>query len=526
MTMPTKLLVLGIDGASPEMLAGWAAEGALPNLAALEARGLTGETTNVHGFHVGSTWPSITTGLTPARHGVHYTVQIRPGSYDFHTVIARPLVARDPFWAAISRAGRRVAILDVPLSTLDRSLNGIQSVEWGSHDAIFGFRATPPEVESEIRERFGRHPLGPSCDGLRASPRETALFIDALIRGVGAKGELTKHFLRQGGWDLFMQVFTESHCVGHQCWHLHDRRHPAYDAPHTRVTGDPLLRVYTAIDAAIGQIVDEAGEDAKVVVFCGHGMSYFFGAQFLLREILFRLGVAHPKVSSAPGGPGDMMLAGARRAWRMLPGVVRHAAEPLRALLRDDPHATGVPNIGVDPNSSSCFVVPNGLAVGGIRLNLRGREPRGILPPGAEADGFCDDLRNALLEIRDERTRHPVIRAVHRTRDLYEGEHIVHLPDLLVEWTDEVPTGSAVIADGRAAHVRITSPRIGTIEGANDYGRTGEHRPAGRFIAAGPGITPGHLDRTVSILDYAPTFAAICGVELTGGDGGVIAELT
>jgi predicted AlkP superfamily phosphohydrolase/phosphomutase len=293
---------------------------------------------------------------------------------------------------------------------------------------------------------------------------------------------------------------------------------------HTRVTGDPLLRVYGAIDAAIGRIVEDAGDDARIVVVCGHGMSYFFGAQFLLREILFRLGVARPMGSGARGGAGDAMLAGARRAWRALPGVVRHAAEPLRALLRDDPHATGVPSIGVDPDASACFVVPNGLAVGGIRLNLRGREPRGTLAP-EEADAFCEDLRGALLDIRDSRTKRPAIAAVHRTRDVHDGANIDHLPDLLVEWSDDLPTGSTAVANGASARVEISSPRIGTIDGSNDYGRTGEHRPGGRLIAAGPGIGHGTLDREISILDYAPTFAAMCDVALDDRDGQVIPEL-
>ena len=58
------------------------------------------------------------------------------------------------------------------------------------------------------------------------------------------------------------------------------------------------------------------------------------------------------------------------------------------------------------------------------------------------------------------------------------------------------------------------SDRIGTIVGANDYGRSGEHRPGGWLVAAGPGVEHGRLERTPSLLDLAPTFARILGVEL------------
>ena len=66
---------------------------------------------------------------------------------------------------------------------------------------------------------------------------------------------------------------------------------------------------------------------------------------------------------------------------------------------------------------------------------------------------------------------------------------------------------------------------IGNVEGVNHYGRTGEHRPEGMFIATGPGVPPGLLDRVVSILDFAPTFAGLFGVELPQHDGTPVAEL-
>jgi predicted AlkP superfamily phosphohydrolase/phosphomutase len=63
------------------------------------------------------------------------------------------------------------------------------------------------------------------------------------------------------------------------------------------------------------------------------------------------------------------------------------------------------------------------------------------------------------------------------------------------------------------------------IEGVNNYGRTGDHRPQGLFVAFGPGITAGHMSRTVSVMDFAPTFCALLGVEMMDVDGKLIAEI-
>jgi predicted AlkP superfamily phosphohydrolase/phosphomutase len=147
-----------------------------------------------------------------------------------------------------------------------------------------------------------------------------------------------------------------------------------------------------------------------------------------------------------------------------------------------------------------------------------------VLAPGAEADAFVAALIRDLTEIVDERTGKKLIRAVRRTADLYSGDHLQKLPDLLVEWSDEVATGATTIANGAAALVRAHSPRIGVVEGRNTYARTGEHRRDGFFVACGPHIAPARLEG-VSLLDFAPTLTRLLGVDLASAEGRPIPEL-
>ena len=121
--------------------------------------------------------------------------------------------------------------------------------------------------------------------------------------------------------------------------------------------------------------------------------------------------------------------------------------------------------------------------------------------------------------------RWPLIRAVRRSRELYQGKAGDGLPDLLVEWDEAAATGNTAVGGGAGAVLRARSPRIGVVEGVNRYARTGEHRREGFLIATGPGITPGTLASPVSLMDLAPTFAAVLGVTLAGVDGRVVAEI-
>lgn len=504
-----RVMIIGLDAASPILLRRWMADGSLPNLAALAARGRTGPLRSVEGFFVGATWPSFQTGLSPAGHGLHYLAQIRPGSYAYYQPFQEPGGVRgEPFWTALGREGHRVAVLDVPLSRLDPAINGIQTVEWGGHDSIFGFQASPGALVPELLERFGPHPVGPVCDGRRTTLGEWQAFRDALVRGARTKAELTRACMDREPWDLLVQVFTEAHCAGHQMWHLHDPSHPAHDASLGAQLGDPLHQVYQAVDAAVGTVLEAAG-DGTVLVTSLHGMGGYFGAGFLLHDVLVRLGAATPP--SAPPRPRtarSALVESARSIWRHLPRVIRDQLRPLRQRLLPDP-PPGPRTIGVDPSRSRCFVVGNGAPVSGIRLNLAGREPTGCLAQGAEADRFVADLSGALLGVIDARTGRPAIRAVTRTAALHAGPHLDRLPDLLVEWADEVQTGSMQLAGGRGATVRLTSPAIGMVEGVNWYGRSGDHRAGGMYILAGAGIAPGGEGHALEVAELAAAITRI-----------------
>jgi predicted AlkP superfamily phosphohydrolase/phosphomutase len=163
--------------------------------------------------------------------------------------------------------------------------------------------------------------------------------------------------------------------------------------------------------------------------------------------------------------------------------------------------------------------------VSSIRLNLAGREPHGVLRPGAETDAFCEELAHDLLAVIDERTGLPVVAAVDRTDSLYTGARRDALPDLLVTWSDAVATGTLAHAGGRGATVRARSAKIGVVEGRNGYGRTGEHVPTGLFVCVGPGIPVGERRDPVELTAFHPTICSLLGLPAPAVDGDVMPEL-
>jgi predicted AlkP superfamily phosphohydrolase/phosphomutase len=508
-----KLLFLGMCAAQSDLIFEWANTGIMPAMQRLLSRGLVGRTRSVPGLFVQCTWPSFYTGTGPAKQGVHSWQQLKSGTYEFYRAYTPDFVRTTPFWDHLSQAGKRVAILDIPHSGPSQRINGIQLVEWGAHDANHGFKTAPAALAQEVLSRFGEHPQRGLCDADRTA-EQLVTFRDGLLRGIDGKVAITKHFLSQERWDFFAQVFTESHCIGHQAWHLHDPSHPRFTEQGRAIAGDPVRDVYAAIDRAIGTILADVDEDTMVVALASHGMNAKYVAQFLLGDILVALGAAVPAAPPRATKVKRMLDPLLTWGWQHIPQVCRQMLEPLRHRTRDwvATPSRDLP-IELDPAAGRCFIINNNHTHGGVRVNLMGREPEGKVHPGAEYERFLDELSRDLLAIVNVETGKRIVNRVIRTSDLYRGDGTEHFPDLLVEWTGTEPVRT------------VRSSKIGQIEKEYVYCRTGDHNPAGMFIAAGPGILPGRLNRIVSILDFAPTFCEGLGVTFDGFEGNAIPEI-
>jgi predicted AlkP superfamily phosphohydrolase/phosphomutase len=499
--------VIGLDACDKATVCALAADGSLPTFRRLLASAVQGETSNPVGFFGGTVWPSFATGLLPGGHGRFCAVQVPRGEYD-----ARPFssasVDGTPFWERLSAAGRRVAVIDAPLSTPAPQLNGLQIIDFSTHDAFFPHAVTSPaSLFEEVRARFG--PGFPddcetSSDSLfhRAGVED---LVGGLLRRIEAKGELSRHYLRQGGWDLFLTTFGESHCVGHQCWHLHEPGHPLYEATLAGEVGDPVRRVYQALDAEVAALLAAAGPEARVLVWLTHGMASMTSApDTVLDEILFRL---QPSVASLRGRVFQQL----KRGWYRLPPRARRwpALRSLKAGVAPGLHGALARPARRD---RPFFALPSDTSVGAIRINLAGREVSGCVSP-SDYRPLLRTLGHDLAEIADPESGAPLITAVHVTADLFDGPHREDLPDLLLEWNHD------------HHFERVCSSKIGALRVPAAVGRTGEHRNAGYFFGIGASGAAVTLAEPVAVVDLPRAICEALDVHVEGLDGRTRAEL-
>jgi predicted AlkP superfamily phosphohydrolase/phosphomutase len=500
----TRVVMIGLDAVDATILQQMAAEGRLPTVAALLDESAVAETINPIGVFVGALWTSFATAVTAARHGRHAPTQVVPGTYDM-----KPLALADsehpPFWQAISDAGRRVAIVDVPHSAPIDDLAGVQVFEWGTHDAALGLHTSPPELAADLVARFGHHPIhgdGRDCDTHGDGVKDFLQLRDGLLHGIVAKTDVNRHVLAMEQWDLFVTVFSEGQCSVHQCWHLRDQAHPRHDPATARAVGDVVEQVYVAFDEALSVLLSTCDEQTTVLVLASHAAGPHYDGNLLLDAILRRV-EAQSLRWSRRWTRAAFDWAWPRAGWTLRRKHPRFRDRLWRGWSELPP---------LNPAGRRYFAVHNNEPYGGIRLNLIGREPKGRVAAGAAFDAVCAELTRELLAIVNTETGDPLVRRVLRTRDVYEGERLDHLPDLLVEWNWDAPIRS------------IASPTIGRMERTYRWVRTGDHRPPGLLIARGPGIAPGRID-PVDVTDIGPTVAALLGVGLADVDGHVIERI-
>jgi predicted AlkP superfamily phosphohydrolase/phosphomutase len=488
--------MIGLDAADADLVQRWTDDGTLPNLAALRQSGTWGRLSTAAKYLTGSPWPTFYTGQPPSDHGIYHDFQWRQERMEFAAPAADWLPVR-PFWREID-GDIRTVVHDVPMTPGTEPFPGVEVTGWGSHDKLVPPCSHPPELLQEVIRRYGESPIRVDEYG-RASLHHLRELHSELANLTLRSASLAQWLLERP-WDLGIVVFGALHRGGHRFW---DRSSVDGEVPAELGSWyDGALRdLYRTADQVVGQLV-AAAPGAAVFVFALHGMKVNSARIDLLDDMLTR--VLH---GPSAGRPKHGLL---RRLGEAMPLPLR------RALTNSVPEAlknrimTRWTTGGVDWEHTPAFTLRADLN-GYIRLNLRGREPRGMVPP-ENVDSVSTRIIRELQTFRDATTGEPLIEEICRSSDVFPiGERSDRLPDLIVRWS---PSSGAT-------HEAVTSASLGSIARATPgripNGRSGNHAPAGFLIARGPGIARGgQLEPGADILDLAPTALGRLGVGTRG----------
>ena len=383
----SRLALIGLDCADPDLLRDLLPQ--LPTLSALVKEGSFGHLRSVDPPITIPAWMSMMTGVDPGKFGVYGFRNRADYSYTGLRIATSAAFRAETVWDVLGRHGLRSILLGIPGTYPPKPVRGI---------LVSGFLAPgtdsaytyPAALRDEISRVVGEYIL--DVRGFRTDDKPW--LIEELRRMTERRFALARHLVMHHDWDFFGMVEIGTDRIHHGLWSHYDKAHRKYDP--TSPFHDAIPAYYRLIDSEIARLLDAMPADTRVLIVSDHGAQRMEGGiginEWLIQE-------------------GYLTL-------RDYPDKPTRMGELIEAGLVD---------------WSRTVAWGEGGYYGRVFLNVAGREPEGIVPPG-DYDRVRAELAAAIAAIPDEDEK-PIGTRVLRPEELYSEVNGIP-PDLLVYFGD------------------------------------------------------------------------------------------
>ncbi len=504
------IVLLGWDAATWDLLLPWVEQGRLPNLAALMKAGCHGVLQSTPLPVSPAAWTSIITGQNPARHGVFDWFERKPHSYDVEYVHTGR-IASQTLWQYVNKAGKRVGVFNLPMVYPAVPVDGFMvSGLAAPHHHAPGF-AYPPDLVEQVEASIG--PFISTEPQVFRSGGERE-YLQSLLEWVQYQEEVVLYLLEHDPCDVSLFVFMQSDHAQHKFWRYLDPAFPGYDEDHDHQFQEAIFLVFQALDGVLGRLRERMPENTVFILLSDHGAGPMHGVmhvnRWLMHEGLLHLRRTPATLAKYFLARTDIILKMYRLISRLgLGNVAKLASKQSREkvlssfLTLDD----------VDWSRTKAY---GRGSYGQIYVNLKGREPRGIVEPGQEYEDTIQDILIRLRSLRHPETGEPLITNPCRRAELFPEEHPA-AADIFFSIQDYRYQASSKLAAAENSFL-----------GPSAYEDSGSHRLEGVLVMAGPGVKSGQELPPSSVVDVLPTVLALADIPVpTWLDGKpILAALT
>lgn len=445
-----KILVMGLDCAAPEILF---TDDRLVNIRRLMDTGCYGKLESVIPPITVPAWMCMATSQDPGSLGVYGFRNRSDFSYEGLEIANSRSIREVTIWDQVAMEGGRSVIVGVPPSFPPRRVNGICVGCMLTPDTAADAYTHPASVKDEIRSLVGEYPV--DVKGFRTEDKDWLR--DSIYEMTAKHFDVVRHYVQHAEWDYFQFVEIGVDRIHHGFWKHHDPSHKQYEPgnPYESVIRD----YYRYVDRELGSVLELLDEDTIVLVMSDHGARSLDGG-FCINEWLVRQGML---------------------------------------VLKDRPkQVTAFNSLDVDWSRTKAW--SEGGYYGRVFLNVKGREPAGVIEPG-EYDSVREELKEMLETVPDDRGN-PMETRVFKPEEVYREVRRV-APDLLVHFGD-----LAWRAIGGVGYPDVYVQENDT--GPDDC----NHALHGAFVlASASNPLQGNLEG-VRLLDLAPTLLDLAGHDI------------
>jgi predicted AlkP superfamily phosphohydrolase/phosphomutase len=512
----TRVLIIGLDAATFDLIEPWAAAGDLPHLARLMREGTCGRLASTLQPATAPAWVSFMTGMNQGQHGLYDFVRRRAGSYSLEVTngshVAAPLM-----FETLSRLGRRVITVNIPYTYPPRPVNGI--MVGGPFAPAFTREVVyPPEYFEVLKAIAPDYFVIADYDAHAADP--LGAFAAKLQREVELREQVSVALMQREAWDVFAVVVMATDEVQHSFWHCLEA-----------AEGDPLVKyrdvirgIYRRCDALVGKLLAALPADGRatdVIILSDHGAGRFEWMvnlnQWLAQQGLLHFNTQH--VNPLKRLRTTVTQRAARIYRQAMPGRARAAIRSRLGAQRfgkvQAEFRSALATSTIDWARTQVYALGAG---GNFYVNLQGREPNGIVSP-EDYEAVRQRIIDGLMTLRTPDAGRPMVARAYRREELYHGAKLDFAPDVIAQWADYAYWGRGSYGSQKPVFEPARAFDF------SDQPLMGSHRPDGILIAHGPHIRSGVEVSNARLIDLAPTVFRLLGfappVEM---DGRVLSE--
>lgn len=475
MSAPKRTLVIGIDGGTFSVLEKLIADGLMPNLAGLVETGASGILRSVLPPITGPAWRSFATGCNPGKHGLIDFVYLDQQTK--RVQVSNTANSKLPtIWSEVSRHGRKVAVMGVPMTYPASAVNGVMITGlMAPPNAQRGYY--PPALKEEIELAARSWPFSEGEDANAALPEP---YLDKLIADMQARVDTALYLLRSRSPQLGIFIFGGSDPIQHQFWHaIQTEEHPLHEK---------VISYYQALDRHLGKLLEWAGEQGLVIVMSDHGFGELKGFLHLNNWLIEN---GYLVLKNDPLTSLRKLLHKAGYTPENLYRLSRRLGLDLRRRLNHGriyafSRQAFLSFANVDWDQTTVYSLGH---IGQVYLQKENISE-------SKFPKFKMELKQRLLDIRHPQTNQRLIEKVFDRDEIYHGPYINSLPDLVLQ-----PKEFEYVAFGESelASNHLLGPAL----------HQGHHRMEGMLIVKGPNVQrglklpPHHLEDLMPTILYS-----------------------
>lgn len=473
--MKNKVVVIGLDGATFDIINPLIAEGKLPNLNKIFNSGVKARLFSTIPPVSAPAWISFLTGQNPGKHGILGFQYYNMSKYNCfeHGIVTSKQFAHNTIFDLLTRNNKRSIAFQIPLTYPAWPINGLMVSGYPTPDQTKAF-TYPEDLSEEIGELYEY-----KSDQIASGSAEEKIKIYS--KGVDRVSQKVEQLLKKEDFDLFIYVNNITDWVQHKFWKYQFNDNDCKKK-------DYIDYFYIKLDEKIGNILDLLDEDTTLLLMSDHGAgarpTKFLNINYILRTN----NLLTPKSNkiSIFTKTTKYWLEWVKEYFPMRYWTKASFSNSFREMVMN----SRVYKNNINWNSTKAYRVPLAYPYTGININLEGRQEQGIVKE-KDFKKFKEETFNILKEYAKNYPQY--IKSIHYQEEIYHGSNTCQTPDIIIELNENYDSGVEI----DELITEIPPILLKTI--------SGYHKPHGIFGAYGKHIKHNAELQDYNIIDLAPT---------------------